>query len=1008
MSDRDMQFVRLASYLYGSVGVIGDGVLSTGIRAAIEARARAWVPKAPAAEVERVVAAALTDVESAVTRAGDLLYGTPALADACVGLSKLTGTDGREALLRDLYFLAGMKGKMSLAESSFIGAIERAWKIWVPRSLDGQVEPQSEDEAASARRLEEGVTVGPEAFGAPQGALPLPQAWWWEHLGALSDATVEKGPNRTPTSRTGRHERLWVEAGAWVDGLLSAMFGAGTETWVNRPNQFQIGKLSYTYWARIAPLDEGGLGDAFHVGLQISKRLKWVDEAEPELADLMDQPVLGLWASTDDRLIERLGHPDLPQLYGQVQHDLLRTRPELWARGGALVRIAGERKSRLLRARTYIEELDAGQLTPEVRFGPPRTFALFSPLVTLDQVRADPAGVSRMVATYLKILAEAVRAGREAAEGTEAHPASNAATSRRSSPGVRAEDAVVSSAEGVEKTLEGEGAPLTIDLDKSEGSFGRAAAPVAQRKERQETGKVWPATGDMLLDFLMLAGVWPDDLDPFDCPNLDEMPAEVVNACKRLFRALEDDPDLWLEVPPDLGRWCRIVDLDDRAGVVPVDRLNTLPGLENYPWHKRGPLWYSSGLLINNQYRGPVLLLRDGWVGCHPADDTQFMVTDYQQYPNLPPKPAISEKYRGQLVMAGNNGIVSCSHDLLDNPPWAALSMHLGDIILRRLVKAAVASEGSGSFVPTVSHPPIGVWTEERIRSILRGDQGSEGDGEGLRRKPGGPRHGIQAGAQTAVWDPQVNYQALRSDDSQGRPSGETLSNHNPSEPGLPDDIPTVGRGTITLLKQHGITSALDIVRKGFAGHKSLSGVGPAKWALLTDWARRSLTLDDCLKIIRNASEYRDTIEWANAYELYDGRKTSLEHRHEYVIDQDWFRSGNWLDESDRAVLMDTLRHWDEARQRVREKLEEDKAQVAKDKAQVASAQQDIQFRWRIEIFILWGSLAVVVFMVLSGIWMFVGYIAYFLAFHIRRTGVRRQLDALGKEHHQHLTSGRA
>ena len=239
-----------------------------------------------------------------------------------------------------------------------------------------------------------------------QGEFPLPQAWWLDHLGSIADSTVEKGAAVTPESRTGRHQRLWAEANGWVDQMIGAVFGAGRLRWVNRPNQYQIGRLSYTYWARIYPEDTGEWGDIFHIGLQISKRLKWVAKAEPELASLLDQPVLALWASTNDRLIEKLGRPDLHAIYGQAQHEVLRSQPELWARGGALVRVG----AKLLRAATYVRDVDAGRLPPDSA----SQTSLFSPLFTAEDVRTDAAHVSRMVAAYLRVLAEPVLAGRAA------------------------------------------------------------------------------------------------------------------------------------------------------------------------------------------------------------------------------------------------------------------------------------------------------------------------------------------------------------------------------------------------------------------------------------------------------------------------------------------------------------------------------------------------------------------------------------------------------------------
>lgn len=219
-------------------------------------------------------------------------------------------------IMRDLVELAVLDGKVTLPEVAFLRALERAWRTGTVIPEAGSLRPAVPAAAASVpavaaapvvpvaeRRREEGAAVAASAFGGVTAELPLPQAWWLEHLGSISDSTVEKGAAVTPASRTGRHQRLWAEANAWIDQLIASVFGTGRVRWVNRPNQYQIGRLSYTYWARIHPEDTSEFGDLFHIGLQVSKRLKWVDKAEPELAPLLDQPVLTLWASTNDRLV---------------------------------------------------------------------------------------------------------------------------------------------------------------------------------------------------------------------------------------------------------------------------------------------------------------------------------------------------------------------------------------------------------------------------------------------------------------------------------------------------------------------------------------------------------------------------------------------------------------------------------------------------------------------------------------------------------------------------------
>lgn len=63
-------------------------------------------------------------------------------------------------------------------------------------------------------------------------------------------------------------------------------------------------------------------------------------------------------------------------------------------------------------------------------------------------------------------------------------------------------------------------------------------------------------------------------------------------------------------------------------------------------------------------------------------------------------------------------GDVELDYDAIRAPTWAALSFQLADIILRRILPAARRSRGKLG----ITTPPIGQWTEERIKAILTGE----------------------------------------------------------------------------------------------------------------------------------------------------------------------------------------------------------------------------------------------------------------------------------------------
>jgi len=65
------------------------------------------------------------------------------------------------------------------------------------------------------------------------------------------------------------------------------------------PNSWQIGKLAYTYWAKIYP-SESSLKHAFHIGFSISRAWKWIGTVQhPEVKEKINQPCIVMWPSID-------------------------------------------------------------------------------------------------------------------------------------------------------------------------------------------------------------------------------------------------------------------------------------------------------------------------------------------------------------------------------------------------------------------------------------------------------------------------------------------------------------------------------------------------------------------------------------------------------------------------------------------------------------------------------------------------------------------------------------
>jgi predicted nucleic acid-binding Zn-ribbon protein len=109
-----------------------------------------------------------------------------------------------------------------------------------------------------------------------------------ERSGAIDEKIADLTAERNEYSRStqwGMHQNLWKEINQYVDHLLNENLNSDIimtnkidediieSGWANSPNRFQIGNLSYYYWAKIHPV-EAPLGIAFPIGYCIGN-FKW-------------------------------------------------------------------------------------------------------------------------------------------------------------------------------------------------------------------------------------------------------------------------------------------------------------------------------------------------------------------------------------------------------------------------------------------------------------------------------------------------------------------------------------------------------------------------------------------------------------------------------------------------------------------------------------------------------------------------------------------------------------
>jgi hypothetical protein len=137
-----------------------------------------------------------------------------------------------------------------------------------------------------------------------------------ERSGAIDEKITDLTDERNEYSRStqwGMHKNLWQEINQYIDHLLEENLNTGVldldeeagdtkaAKWVNSPNEWQIGNLTYQYWAKIHP-SEAPLGMTFNVGYAISSRFKWVPKnIDNSLKLSLKKPASVIWTTQDDK-----------------------------------------------------------------------------------------------------------------------------------------------------------------------------------------------------------------------------------------------------------------------------------------------------------------------------------------------------------------------------------------------------------------------------------------------------------------------------------------------------------------------------------------------------------------------------------------------------------------------------------------------------------------------------------------------------------------------------------
>jgi hypothetical protein len=254
-------------------------------------------------------------------------------------------------------------------------------------------------------------------------------------------------------------------------------------------------------------------------------------------------------------------------------------------------------------------------------------------------------------------------------------------------------------------------------------SGGGDAATDRVRDDATSDGKRQPVRrsgtdrrGCMLEDFLRAAGASAADTES----HSDRLIREVRTAAS------------WLEVGPELRR-ATIVQLGVSTPPMSWTQFEFVTA-EVYDWSDRGPLWYRSPIRLqvgDTSIVGTVVFCRDGWWApdWQVSPPTAYLFQSWDEWMShqfeMIDTPSGNKEPR--LILRQRDGAVTLMPVAGDSADSAVAAFALGSAVLDGIWPVVAESRGQ----EYLHHPPIELWTVQRLQSVLGPAGTSEADASG-------------------------------------------------------------------------------------------------------------------------------------------------------------------------------------------------------------------------------------------------------------------------------------
>jgi uncharacterized tellurite resistance protein B-like protein len=214
-------------------------------------------------------------------------------------------------------------------------------------------------------------------------------------------------------------------------------------------------------------------------------------------------------------------------------------------------------------------------------------------------------------------------------------------------------------------------------------------------------------SGDMLVDLLHMAGIWPSELDLSTIPTDYALPDSITKSARSLINNVKINDSVWYEIAcfenEEFGSFGIVASEGD---YIESNEFVSLIGIDDYPWNKRGPLWYSSDLTINQNYFGPILFLRDGLVSVDPRTPGNYILMGWERWK----KYARPEAHK---IFLGNDNVEVVIEAKNPNA-FTKYSFDFALSILDKVISAAQKSLDKSYM----EHPAIIQWEKKHVMKL--------------------------------------------------------------------------------------------------------------------------------------------------------------------------------------------------------------------------------------------------------------------------------------------------